>query len=197
MQVDDSPVTTDLVLVGGGHSHLFVLETQANRRGATRYQHLLQRCIQTFTTRLAAHVGGKQDTACTDVTGFGLAGHLFEMVRASGCMVELDVDQLPLMQGAVELARQGISSSLQPQNLRIRHAVDDTAAYARHGAYPLLFDPQTAGELLASVPAQSAQQCLQQLRECGYHAAQIIGQVSTAPKDGARRAAGRIRLSAI
>ena len=64
-------------------------------------------------------------SACTDITGFGLAGHLYEMAHASDCLVELDIDRLPLLDGAAELAGQGISSSLQPQNIRIRHAIDD------------------------------------------------------------------------
>jgi selenide,water dikinase len=116
-------------------------------------------------------------SACTDITGFGLAGHLYEMAHASDCLVELDIDRLPLLDGAAELAGQGISSSLQPQNIRIRHAIDDAGDYAIHPAYALIFDPQTAGGLLASVAPGSAQQCLQQLQHLGYARAQIIGRV--------------------
>jgi len=113
-------------------------------------------------------------SACTDVTGFGFAGHLFEMARASGCAVEIMVDRLPLYPGAAALARQGIESSLQPQNIRIRHSIDDQGKLAAHAAYPVMFDPQTAGGLLASVAAEDAAQCLQALRDLGYGQAQIV-----------------------
>jgi len=125
----------------------------------------------------AACLQGFGASACTDVTGFGLAGHLFEMARASGCAVELSIDRLPVYPGVVDLARRGIESSLKPQNIRIRHAIVDQEDLAAHENYPLIFDPQTAGGLLASVPPESAQPCLQQLFELGYPQAQIIGRV--------------------
>lgn len=92
--------------------------------------------------------------ACTDVTGFGLAGHLAEMIRASGAVqVDLHLDALPVLDGAVELFAQGFASSLQPENLRARHLIDGMDVHANHPKMPLLFDPQTAGGLLAAVPA--------------------------------------------
>jgi selenide,water dikinase len=91
--------------------------------------------------------------ACTDVTGFGLAGHLAEMVRASrGVGVDLDLDALPALAGAGELFAQGFASSLQAENLRARHLIDGMDRAARHPKLSLLFDPQTAGGLLAAVP---------------------------------------------
>jgi len=116
-------------------------------------------------------------SACTDVTGFGLAGHLHEMARASQAAVELRLDSLPLYAGAAELAAAGIHSSLQPQNIRIRHAIDDPQGLSAHAAYPLLFDPQTAGGLLASVDAARADDCLGALRQLGYADACVIGRV--------------------
>ena len=62
-------------------------------------------------------------TACTDVTGFGLAGHLLEMVRASKVSVELELTHLPILTGARETLVQGIISSLQPQNLQAAGAI--------------------------------------------------------------------------
>ncbi len=95
--------------------------------------------------------------ACTDVTGFGLAGHLAEMVRASGeVSVDLRLDALPALDGAVELFAQGFASSLQPENLRARHLIDGMESHAAHPKLALLFDPQTAGGLLASVPTEVA-----------------------------------------
>jgi len=116
-------------------------------------------------------------TACTDLTGFGLLGHLVEMTRPSGVDAELDLSALPLLDGAEETVAAGILSSLQPANVRLRRAIHDQAAWVEHPRYPLLFDPQTAGGLLASVPAERAAACLSALHALGYEQAAIIGHV--------------------
>jgi selenide,water dikinase len=115
--------------------------------------------------------------ACTDLTGFGLLGHLVEMTKPSGVDAELELDALPLLQGAKETAAAGILSSLQPANVRLRRALRNQEAALNHPAYPLLFDPQTAGGLLASVPAERAEACLAELRRLGYVHAAAIGRV--------------------
>ena len=114
-------------------------------------------------------------TACTDVTGFGLLGHLVEMTRASSTDVRLELNAVPLLDGAEETVAAGILSSLQPQNVRLRRAVRDPDALSDHPRYPLLFDPQTAGGLLASVPADRAPGCVEELHGLGYTQAVIIG----------------------
>ncbi|MDJ0738647.1 MAG: selenide, water dikinase SelD [Gammaproteobacteria bacterium] len=117
-------------------------------------------------------------TACTDVTGFGLLGHLVEMTRASDTDVTLELATVPLLDGAEQTVAAGILSSLQPQNVRLRRAVRNADALSRHARYPLLFDPQTAGGLLASVPNSAATPCLHALHELGYASAVIIGRVA-------------------
>jgi selenide,water dikinase len=114
-------------------------------------------------------------TACTDLTGFGLLGHLVEMTRASAVDATLFMDQLPLLDGARETVAAGILSSLQPQNLRLRRALQDMENASRHPLYPLLFDPQTAGGLLAGVPQDQAQTCLSALQQIGYADSAVIG----------------------
>ena len=116
-------------------------------------------------------------TAMTDVTGFGLLGHLVEMVRASAVDAVLDMERLPILPGALEVVQQGIFSSLQPQNIRLRRAIREVEGAARHPYYALLFDPQTAGGLLASIPAEQAQACLRELQALGYRDAAIVGTV--------------------
>ena len=116
-------------------------------------------------------------TACTDLTGFGLLGHLVEMTRPSGVDAEIELAALPILDGAEETAAGGILSSLQPANLRLRRALRDQADWVNHPRYPLLFDPQTAGGLLASVPAERAEACVQALRAFGYTRAVIVGRV--------------------
>ncbi|MDP2810606.1 MAG: selenide, water dikinase SelD [Rhodocyclaceae bacterium] len=116
-------------------------------------------------------------TACTDLTGFGLLGHLVEMTKPSGVDAELDLNALPLLDGAAECVAAGIVSSLQPANLRLRRALRNQEEAVGHPNYPLLFDPQTAGGLLASVPADRVDACLAALRDAGYPHAVRIGRV--------------------
>ena len=116
-------------------------------------------------------------TASTDVTGFGLLGHLVEMTKPSAVDVELDLAAVPLLDGALECVQAGIFSSLQPQNIRLRRALQDAKRVSEDPRGALLFDPQTAGGLLASVPAENAQACLAELRHSGYPGAAIIGRV--------------------
>ena len=119
-------------------------------------------------------------TACTDVTGFGLLGHLVEMTRASHVAASLDLSRLPVLEGAEETVAAGIFSTLQPQNVRLRRAIRNLDAAADAPRYPLLFDPQTAGGLLASVPAAAAEACLARLQDLGYKHAALIGGVEEA-----------------
>jgi selenide,water dikinase len=71
----------------------------------------------------------------------------------------------------------GIVSSLQSANVRLRRALRNQEAMVKHPNYPLIFDPQTAGGLLASIPAAQAESCLARLRESGYIQAAAIGRV--------------------
>ena len=116
-------------------------------------------------------------TACTDLTGFGLLGHLVEMTRPSGVDAELSLSALPVLDGAEDTVAAGILSSLQPANVRLRRALRDQAAWVDSPRYPLLFDPQTAGGLLASIPADRADACIDALRSAGYAQAATIGRV--------------------
>lgn len=130
--------------------------------------------------------------ACTDVTGFGLAGHLIEMLRASAIDAALDLSEVPLLVGADALFRAGIRSSLHAGNsaflerLQANGADDDQLA--------ALVDPQTAGGLLAALPADRADACVDALRAIGYETTAVIGQArAVGPSD--LREAGRIWLS--
>jgi selenide,water dikinase len=130
------------------------------------------------SNRAAAHILRAHGVhAATDITGFGLIGHLVEMVRAGGVDATLWLPQIPLLDGLAETMAAGIFSSLQPQNVRLRRAIRNLDAAAAHPLYPALFDPQTAGGLLASVPPERAQACLEALRDAGYASAAIVGLV--------------------
>jgi selenide, water dikinase len=130
----------------------------------------------------AACLQAHRATACTDVTGFGLLGHLLEMLRASELDAVLDPEAIPALDGALALFARGITSSLHADNIAALRAL---GADQDHPIAPLLIDPQTAGGLLAGVPSDRAAACLSRLRELGYRAG-IIGRV-VASQDGQPR----------
>jgi len=117
-------------------------------------------------------------TACTDITGFGLLGHTVEMIRASNVNVEINLDTLPILDGARDTVQLGILSSLQPANVRLEQTIGNRNDARHHERYPLIFDPQTSGGLLASLPPERAQSCLEALHALGYEQAAIIGRVT-------------------
>lgn len=109
--------------------------------------------------------------AMTDVTGFGLFGHLSGICETSAVGADLKTSAVPLMPGAAWLADQGIRSSLFADNRALAPEIQTTSVQ------DLLFDPQTAGGLLAAVPADSADHLVEKLRQSGELAAQI-GQIT-------------------
>lgn len=116
-------------------------------------------------------------TACTDVSGFGLAGHLREMLHAADLGATLDLGSLPILPGAAEMLASGISSSIQPANQRnAGKALQDDDPLRAHPHYGLLFDPQTSGGLLACVPLDKADDCVIALHALGYGQAAHIGE---------------------
>jgi selenide, water dikinase len=110
--------------------------------------------------------------ACTDITGFGLAGHCLEMT-GPGLGIEIQLSNLPIMSGATEcLHALGITSSLHEANRR-SSGLSGLAADAE-----ILFDPQTSGGLLFSVPAEESGKLVSALKRGGYEQASIVGRVT-------------------
>jgi selenide,water dikinase len=139
------------------------------------------------SNRQAAEIlQGHGATAMTDVSGFGLIGHLGEMLTASGAEAELDLPAVPVYAGAIAKARDGVASTLLAENLArlpLLRGEIDTATKA------VLFDPQTSGGLLAGVPAEAAADCLAALRSAHHVHAAIIGRVG---KVGVRTAGASV-----
>ncbi len=128
-------------------------------------------CLDLMTQSQAAASGilGKAH-AMTDITGFGLAGHLRGICDASGVGAELRLEAIPVMDGAPGLCAAGVRSSLFADNR--------TGAGVIEGPdFDLLFDPQTAGGLLAAVAAKDADGLVARLQDAGYTAA-IIGKIT-------------------
>jgi selenide,water dikinase len=94
-----------------------------------------------------------EPSAVTDVTGFGLFGHAHEVAERSGVMIRLESERFPAIDGALDIARQGVRTSGDPRNR------DFAAAHVTTTGLPetldvLGYDPQTAGGLLVSIPAE-------------------------------------------
>jgi selenide,water dikinase len=113
--------------------------------------------------------------AMTDVTGFGLAGHLMAICRASGVGAEVDLAAVPVYPGALALAEAGVRSTIWAANMAAAPVEGGTGARR-----DLLHDPQTAGGLLAAVEAEDADAILARLRKAGHGAARI-GHVTAGP----------------
>lgn len=113
----------------------------------------------------------------TDCTGFGLIGHLAEMMEASSVDAVLEIGKIPLLEGVVQCAQNKIFSSLYPQNRQQNAVIANNADFQSDPRYPALFDPQTSGGLLFGIANAKADNCLQQLRQAGWKHAQIIGNI--------------------
>jgi selenide,water dikinase len=119
----------------------------------------------------AAAILAPHATAMTDVTGFGLAGHLLEILDASGTAADVALSAIPFLPAATALAAAGHGSSLLPANLA---AISWRMDAPPGPATTLLSDPQTCGPLLATVPETMADALLASLHAAGYlHAARI------------------------
>jgi selenide,water dikinase len=118
--------------------------------------------------------------ACTDVTGFGLAGHLLEMLDASQATAVVCAKDVPLYDGFHEVVAAGIVSTLHRDNAKVGCRVGTTAA-----APAWLFDPQTSGGLLAGVKPERVPETLAALHAAGYSRAAVIGRVAALGKDEA------------
>ena len=149
----------------------------AHMRGKAKARWVMQAIAHmTQSSRAAAQIFRAHGArAATDITGFGLFGHLLEMLKAGGVDATLALPCVPLLKGLRETMAAGIYSSLQSQNVRLRQAIRNLDQAAAHPLYPVLFDPQTAGGLFASVPLERAQACVAALRAAGYTSAAIVG----------------------
>jgi len=113
-------------------------------------------------------------SACTDITGFGLAGHSYEMASGSGVSIKFDKDSIPFMKGAVEFTKDYIIPGGLTSNIRF---LDDNTVFEQleRNRHFLFFDPQTSGGLLIGVSEKDSENMLEKLKESGYPDAAIIG----------------------
>ncbi len=125
----------------------------------------------------AETLAGFRVHACTDVTGFGLAGHGFELAKGSGVSLEMRLDALPVLREAREMYQRGVTTGVNTANRSmvggsIRFP-ESTSAKDRE----IVFDPQTSGGLLVTLPDTEAESALKALHAAGVADASRIGTV--------------------
>ena len=119
--------------------------------------------------------------ACTDITGFGIAGHLFEIAAGSGAKVRLTYTTLPIYPNALEMYRKGESTGSNLANRAMVHEhLAIRTSLARHEEQ-ILFDPQTSGGLLLSVPGDEAEDLISALDNAGVAVAARVAEVVEGP----------------
>ena len=120
--------------------------------------------------------------ACTDITGFGLLGHLAEMVVDSEFGVEIQANRVPLLPEALEYAAMGLVPAGLYKNREFRQAMVDISSSVDTFIQDILFDPQTSGGLLICVARESADDLVDRLKEKGMDKTAIIGKTLPEPK---------------
>ena len=115
--------------------------------------------------------------ACTDITGFGILGHALEMALGAGVQVELNYDMLPFYPHALNMYQQGETTGSNPANRKLAHEAWQMADNRSLAEEELLFDPQTSGGLLLSLPAAQTADLLAALKKAGVDMAARVGQV--------------------
>ena len=115
--------------------------------------------------------------AATDITGFGLVGHTWEVAAGSGVAIEIAVDRIPVMDRVVEFSRMGIVPGKLHDNLNYYSCKLEGELKDNEDWMSILNDPQTSGGLLISVPGDKAGQMLERIKAKGSPEAAIIGRV--------------------
>lgn len=135
--------------------------------------------------------------ACTDVTGFGLLGHLAEMVSGSGLAVRVYADRVPVIPEALDFAGMGLIPAGAHRNRDFREDMVEIAPAVGRLLPYILFDPQTSGGLLISVAAEAADALAAALRTAGQDDTAVIGEVlGDEPGGNGSGSAGKIRVVA-
>lgn len=121
--------------------------------------------------------------ACTDVTGFGLLGHLAEMVSGSGLGVRITAGSVPIIPEAMEYASMGLIPAGAYRNKEFRESMINFSEKVERSVRDVLFDPQTSGGLLISVNPDDAEALLSALEHAGHNGSSLVGEIVTASEE--------------
>ncbi|BBO77079.1 selenide, water dikinase [Desulfosarcina widdelii] len=119
--------------------------------------------------------------ACTDITGFGLIGHLAEMLEGAGCGLKIVVEKLPVIDEALEFSAMGMVPGGAHKNRSFREHMVDLDEGIDPSMRDILYDPQTSGGLCIAVAADSARDLVDHLQSEGVEYASIFGEVVESP----------------
>jgi len=143
----------------------------------------ITRLMATLNRDAAEIMGHYPVHACTDITGFGLLGHLCEMVVDTDVGMKLQANQVPYFPEAMEYAQMGLVPAGTYKNREFREAFVDFAPSVNRFVQDILFDAQTSGGLLISVARKEANELLTELKRKGIGSATVIGEVVSEPKE--------------
>jgi len=121
--------------------------------------------------------------ACTDITGFGLIGHLAEMIVDAGIGIRLKSERIPIIPEALEYARIGLVPAGTYNNREFRESITEFGPSVDRLTQDVLFDPQTSGGLLICVDGEKADSLLHDLKKKGVEKAAVIGEVISGPRE--------------
>lgn len=154
-------------------------------KGGLAHEHSVSesiKCMTTLNKKAAELMTEVEVHACTDITGFGLLGHACEMVEGQDVGMVIYSSAVPILPGTEKLAQMGLIPGGTIRNRDFRIPMIDRAAQISDEHLLILFDAQTSGGLLISVPEQDAQSLLERLHQEGVEAAAIVGEVVEQPK---------------
>jgi selenide,water dikinase len=120
--------------------------------------------------------------ACTDITGFGILGHSLEMAKGSKARINLFYDKLPFYPNALDMYRRGETTGSNKANRRLAEGFLKKIRELSRDEEKVLFDPQTSGGLLLSVPSTEADRLITELKRAGIKTADRVGEVVSGPQ---------------
>jgi selenide,water dikinase len=120
--------------------------------------------------------------ACTDITGFGIIGHSLEMAKGSKVQINLLYNKLPFYPNALDMYRRGETTGSNKANRRLAQGFFKKIRELSREEEELLFDPQTSGGLLFSVPSTEADRLVAELKRVGIETADRVGEVLASPQ---------------
>ncbi|MBM4307957.1 MAG: selenide, water dikinase SelD, partial [Deltaproteobacteria bacterium] len=120
--------------------------------------------------------------ACTDITGFGIIGHSLEMAKGSGVQINLSYDRLPFYPNALPMYHKGETTGSNKANRKLAEGFFKKTRELSRAEEELLFDPQTSGGLLFSIPLSESERLVKELKKAGVDTAVQIGEVVASPQ---------------
>jgi selenide,water dikinase len=154
-------------------------------KGKAVDQGLADKCIEVMTSlnkRASELMKAVDIHACTDITGFGLLGHVCEMIEGSDVGMVIDSSAVPYFHEVKELVEMGMVAGGLHRNKKFRMHMVDVAPHVPDYVIDVFFDPQTSGGLLFSLPEDQAEDIVKKMHAEGIEDAAIVGEVTGKPK---------------